>query len=295
MIWPGLGPLARAPAASPFPARRHPDLYSRAPRPARDAPQDELHPPDHENPTSCPAMPDTEGGHHRGDAAVARQLDLVAPPAAPATTSSSRATTTATATATARHDDEEEDGFTFAAVAVPCPVYAVFGRPRWSPQKQRQQEEEEEEEGPAGTGAATARRVPLGRLLLEERWCDDGAPSVSGKQPADAAEAELDGVPAETYCLWSPASPAAGSSRRASPARCRTRGSAGLSVLRWQRQRRVAAGKDKFVFLAGAGEGHGSAARGGGKSTTTTFLPWKQDLVGLVASAITFRPSCQPF
>ncbi|AQK88625.1 uncharacterized protein [Zea mays] len=240
-------------------------------------------------------MPDTEGGHHRGDAAVARQLDLVAPPAAPATTSSSRATTTATATATARHDDEEEDGFTFAAVAVPCPVYAVFGRPRWSPQKQRQQEEEEEEEGPAGTGAATARRVPLGRLLLEERWCDDGAPSVSGKQPADAAEAELDGVPAETYCLWSPASPAAGSSRRASPARCRTRGSAGLSVLRWQRQRRVAAGKDKFVFLAGAGEGHGSAARGGGKSTTTTFLPWKQDLVGLVASAITFRPSCQPF
>lgn len=219
-------------------------------------------------------MPDTEG-----------QLDLVAPPAAPATT---------TATATARHDDDEEDGFTFAAVAVPCPVYAVFGRPRWSPQKQRQQEEEEE--SPAGTGAATARRVPLGRLLLEERWCDDGAPSVSGKQPADAAEAELDGVPAETYCLWSPASPAAGSSRRASPARCRTRGSAGLSVLRWQRQRRVAAGKDKFVFLAGAGEGHGSAARGGGKSTTTTtFLPWKQDLVGLVASAITFRRSCQPF
>jgi hypothetical protein len=58
----------------------------------------------------------------------------------------------------------------------------------------------------------------------------------------------------------------------------------------------LAAGKDKFVFLAGAGEGHGSAARGGGKSTTTTtFLPWKQDLVGLVASAITFRRSCQPF
>ncbi|CAD6343331.1 unnamed protein product [Miscanthus lutarioriparius] len=206
-------------------------------------------------------MPDTESDHHRGVAAIAR-LDLVAPPAAPATSSSSCATVTATA-----RDEDEEDGFTFAAVAVAVPrlqaadcafqdarigvpVYPVFGRPRWSPPKeQQQQQQDEEEEGPGAAGTATVR-VPLGRLLVEEPWCD-------------YADAELDGVPAETYCLWSPGvSPPAptGSSRRASPARCRRSGS-----------------------------------RGGGKSSSTSFLPCKQDLVELVASVVTCGRSCYLF
>ena len=107
-------------------------------------------------------MPDTESDHHRSVAAIAR-LDLVAPPAAPATTSSSCATA---------RDVDEEDGFTFAAVddSIPrlqdadgafpdarigSPVYPVFGRPRWSPPKGQQQQQDEEEEGPAVAGKAT--------------------------------------------------------------------------------------------------------------------------------------------
>lgn len=264
-------------------------------------------------------MPQTESDHHRGVAAVARHLDLVAPPAAPATA----------------RDEDEEDAFTFAAVAVgvavprlqdtDCafpdariggPVYPVFGRPRWSLPKQQQQRQEDddndEEEDPAAAGTATVRRVPLERLLLEDRWCDC-APSASGQQPADDAEAELDGVPAETYCLWSPGASPPAASRWASPARCWKSGSTGSSVLRWRRRRRVVVsrshsdGRGGFVFLGtsfdrGAGEGRGwmnhnqgTAARGGGKSTTTTFLPSKQHLVGLVASAVTFRRSYLPF
>jgi hypothetical protein len=122
-------------------------------------------------------MPETESDHHRGVPGVAR-LDLVEPPAAPATSSSSCATTTATA-----RDEDEEDGFTFAAVAVAAPrlqdadcafpdariggpVYPVFGRPRRSlslPKEQQQQQQDEEEEGPGAAGTATVR-VPLGAV-----------------------------------------------------------------------------------------------------------------------------------
>jgi len=219
-------------------------------------------PPDHDGPAKLAAMPDTESDHRRGDAAVAR-LALVAPPAAPA--SSSCATATAIATAS---DQDEEDGFTFAAVddsiilhlqdadgAFPAdarigsPVYPVFGRPRWSTPKEQQRQQDDDEEGPGAAGTATVR-APLGRLLLEEPWCDN-------------ADAELDGAPAETYCLWSPGAspppPAGSTTRRASPARCRKSGS-----------------------------------RGGGKSSSS-FLPCKQDLVELVASVVTCRRSCYLF
>ncbi|CAL4909604.1 unnamed protein product [Urochloa decumbens] len=201
-------------------------------------------------------------------------------------------------------EEDEEEGFTFAA-AVPRlpaggrigPVYPVFGRPRSPPVR---------EEGP---GTATAL-VPLGQLLMEER----GAPQ-PGELAADDDDGELDGVPAETYCLWSPgASPAPGShsqSSPSSPARCRKSGSTG-SVLRWRQRvlvgRSHSDGKEKFVFLdassdsgRNAGGCHGWTKRGtggggggddGGKST---FLPYKQDLVGFFANAGAFRRSYLPF
>ncbi|KAL5203500.1 hypothetical protein ABZP36_014452 [Zizania latifolia] len=207
------------------------------------------------------------------------------------------------ATGTAVADSDEED-FTFAAADPGLAggggvffdgrigvVYPVFGRPRSPPLQ---------EEGPE---TATVR-VPLGQLLLEAR-----ASSPSGQND----DGDLDGVPAETYCLWSPgSSPAA-----VSPVRCQKSGSTG-SVLRWRQRligRSHSDGKEKFVFLnsssdrkgtRGDGGGHGWSyyGRGGGTGGATggndggrrsSFLPYKRDLVGLFANAGAFRRSYHPF
>ncbi|OEL33103.1 hypothetical protein BAE44_0005877 [Dichanthelium oligosanthes] len=154
-------------------------------------------------------------------------------------------------------EDEEDDEFSFpapplAADACIVPVYPIFGRPP-SPPPPGEVEGHEPE-------TATVR-VPLGRLLLEERefrarqqgdgrsasaraWLDD--------DDGDAADEELEGVPPESYCLWAPGGGQA--SAPASPRRCRKSGSTG-SVLRWRRisdrlvGRSHSDGKEKFVFL----------------------------------------------
>uniref|UniRef100_A0A0E0L5W4 Uncharacterized protein n=1 Tax=Oryza punctata TaxID=4537 RepID=A0A0E0L5W4_ORYPU len=222
------------------------------------------------------------------------------------------------AAAAVGHDDvlesDEEEDFTFAAeaaAAVTCvvgagrigSVYPVFGRPRSPPPPVQEGEEEEEHD------TATVR-VPLGQLLLEER--------ASSGQRADE-DGDLDGVPAETYCLWSPGTPAAAVSN--SPARCQKSGSTG-SVLRWRQRligRSHSDGKEKFVFLSSGSDrskgrtttsgdvgGHGGGlryyARGGGSGGAggngggrrPSFLPYKQDLVGLFANAGAFRRSYHP-
>ncbi|KAF0927162.1 hypothetical protein E2562_030969 [Oryza meyeriana var. granulata] len=218
--------------------------------------------------------------------------------------------------------ESDEEDFTFAAaVVVPCMVggggvfdggrigvvYPVFGRPRLPPLLQ-------EEEDP---DTATVR-VPLGQLLLEER-ASSSSSAPSGQKPDD--DGDLHGVPAETYCLWSPGFPAAAVS---SPARCQKSGSTG-SVLRWRQRlirRSHSDGKEKFVFLSSSsdrskgrttsgadGGGHGGGwrhyARGGGSGGAAaggngggrrpSFLPYKQDLVGLFAKAGAFRRSYHPF
>ncbi|KAM0834641.1 hypothetical protein ACQ4PT_063465 [Festuca glaucescens] len=225
-------------------------------------------------------------------------------------------------TSAAPSDDEEEqddEGFTFApATRLPGGgafgdgrvighVYPVFGRPRSPPPKEEE------------AGTATVR-VPLRQLLLAER----GSSSPSRQeQPDDEdnADGELDGVPAETYCLWSPGTSPSPSS---SPAQFPKSGSTG-SVLRWRQRLQVGRshsdGKEKFVFLqedpAGSssspdrngragespggihswsyyGRGRGSG-RGSRRSSPTTFLPYKQDLVGLFANASALRRSYHPF
>ncbi|XP_048558805.1 uncharacterized protein LOC125539402 [Triticum urartu] len=213
-------------------------------------------------------------------------------------------------------EEEEGEGFTFAAAArvgdgcAIGPVYLVFGRPR-SPA-------EEEVEEDAGTATV---RVPLRQLLLEER----GSSSSSGKRPDDdgGEDDELDGVPVETYCLWSPGT---SPSPSPSPSRCQKSGSTG-SVLRWRQRLQVGRsqsdGKEKFVFLqaqqdaagspgsrggTGTGEprgrggvhgwshrGRGGSGRGSPGRRASTFLPYKQDLLGLFANAGAFRRSYHPF
>ncbi|XP_062179319.1 uncharacterized protein LOC133883928 [Phragmites australis] len=190
----------------------------------------------------------------------------------------------------------DDDDFTFAVVPPPLalvfpggrmgPLYPVFGRPRSPP---RLPEPE----------TATVR-VPLGRLLMVDK-----EPSPL-KLPAD----DLASVPADMYSPWSPGRSAA------SPAMCRKSGSTG-SVLRWRQRyvgRSQSDGKEKFVFLntsasesgrkgrsgEGAGGGHAWSyyAKGGGcvnGARRRSFLPYKQDLVGLFANAAVFRRSYHPF
>ncbi|GJM89787.1 hypothetical protein PR202_ga06007 [Eleusine coracana subsp. coracana] len=217
--------------------------------------------------------------------------------------------TAATSTSSLRDDD---GGFTFSAVSPLAAigesfpvdgriglVYPVFGRPRSPPLPE--QEEEEEKEDPASSATV---RVPLGQLLLEERG------SSSPGQPSDADGAELDGVPAETYCLWTPGeSPVAAGPQ--SPARCQKSGSKG-SVLRWRQRllgRSISSdGKDKLVYILNTiissernADGISRHGRGGddgnGGRKRWSFLPSsdKDDLVGLFANAAAFRRSYHPF
>lgn len=220
--------------------------------------------------------------------------------------------------------DDGDDDFTFAA-AHPPPrllpagagggfvgpplLYPVFGRPRSPPRVADPAEPEPEPD------TATAR-VPLGRHLAVDRRRDPAPAPLPA--PADDDD---DSVPAETFCPWSPGWSAAA----ASPARCKKSGSTG-SVLRWRPRlavgRSQSDGKEKFVFLSassgGSGrlsqKGRGSAvdveggahhawrhyannttSEGGSARRRRSFLPYKQDLVGLFANAAVFRRSYLPF
>ena len=227
-------------------------------------------------------------------------------------------------------EDEEDDGFSFpapplAADACIVPVYPIFGRPPSPPPPAPGEDEPE---------TATVR-VPLGRLLLEERefralrqdarsesaraWQDDD--DGDGDGASASADEELEGVSPESYCLWAPGGGQA--SAPAYPRRCRKSGSTG-SVLRWRPRlvgRSQSDGKEKFVFLNTTGAASGRSGRkgrsGGGGATAAlgdhawsyyaggagagngarrrSFLPYKQDLVGLFANATVFRRSYHPF
>ncbi|CAO1948411.1 unnamed protein product [Urochloa humidicola] len=244
-------------------------------------------------------------------------------------------------------EDEEEDGGGFSFPAPPLasdacivPVYPIFGRPPSPPAAPGEHEPE----------TATVR-VPLGRLLLEERefrarlqrdarsesaraWRDhrddddgDGEEEEEGEASA-AADEELEGVPPESYCLWAPGGGQA--SAPASPRRCRKSGSTG-SVLRWRRiserlvGRSHSDGKEKFVFLTAAAAGaepppppppsnkteeegvrdgggaahplryYGRGGAGGSGSRRRSYLPYRQELVGLFANVSGLRRSYHPF
>ncbi|KAF6994115.1 hypothetical protein CFC21_013886 [Triticum aestivum] len=174
-------------------------------------------------------------------------------------------------------------------------LYPVFGQPR-SPPRQRALETE--------TTTATAR-VPLRELLLVDalRAGAEQQPDGGDKRPVKTC-----------YCSCCPGSPSTASS----PARCRKSGSTG-SVLRWSQRllgRSHSGGKENFVFLdaspsnssskrkgvrSGGVGGHAHvwssyAHKGGGNDgRRRSFLPYRQDLVGLFASATAFRRTYHPF
>ncbi|KAF0923483.1 hypothetical protein E2562_006371 [Oryza meyeriana var. granulata] len=213
-------------------------------------------------------------------------------------------------------------GFSFpvpplAADAFIVPVYPVFGRPMSPPPRDPVEEEEPE--------TATVR-VPLSRLLLEEREFrarqreSSGTPVQQRPDDEGGGDGELEEVPPESYCLWAPG----GQSTPASPRRCRKSGSTG-SVLRWRRiserlvRRSQSDGKEKFVFLnagpalhppkddedVGGSKGDGGRhswsyyRKGGGGSGSggrrKSYLPYKQELVGLFANVNGLRRSYHLF
>ena len=205
-------------------------------------------------------------------------------------------------------DEGDEDGGGFSFPALPfaadgctVPVYPIFGRPP----------------SPPAPETATVR-LPLGRLLLEER-------EFRARQ-RDEEGGELEGVAPESYCLWAPGGQ---SSAPSSPLRCRKSGSTG-SVLRWRTisdrlvGRSQSDGKEKFVFFsagsstgsgppkqeeegAGGRKGDGSVNVGdrgwsyygkggsGGAGRRRSYLPYKQELVGLFANVSGLRRSYPPF
>uniref|UniRef100_A0A0D9V3D1 DUF1645 domain-containing protein n=1 Tax=Leersia perrieri TaxID=77586 RepID=A0A0D9V3D1_9ORYZ len=165
------------------------------------------------------------------------------------------------------------------------------------------------------TAAAAERRPPLGRLFLEE-----GRNSSVGSTSSSSTEAELDGVSPDSYCVWVPGSSPASSPSRPPPPR--KSGSTG-SIARWRRiselviGRSHSDGKEKFRFLSAPpspAREHSKAkaptAKGAGKfpteldtiavgrrmsysssptrapagATRRTFLPYRQDLMGLFAN-----------
>jgi hypothetical protein len=223
-------------------------------------------------------------------------------------------------------EDEDDDGFSFPVPPLDAdkcivPVYPIFGRPAAAAKNEDEPE-------------TATLRVPLGRVLLEEREFrvrqQDGR-SLSARQRLQEEEVDgearaganddLEGVPPETYCLWAPG----GGQASASPRRCRKSGSTG-SVLRWRRisnslvGRSHSDGKEKFVLFnastagatplpppissrgdAAAGPGwllmyYGRGGGGAGRSRRRrSYLPYKQELVGLFANISGLRRSYHPF
>ena len=217
--------------------------------------------------------------------------------------------------------DDDGGGFTFAEVpplaggrCVGPPLYPVFGRPRSPPQTPP----------PHRQAPEKASRLPLWRFLMVDHGPPPPPPPTTQPAADDDLDLDLDGVPAEATFLYCPLCPALPVAAAASPARCRKSGSTGSSLLRW-RQRSIGRshsdGKEKFVFLNASSSSSGSEHKGGrggevghdgalsyyanggsrggggggGGGRRRSFLPYRQDIVGLFANATAFRRSYHPF
>ncbi|KAL6615657.1 hypothetical protein ACP70R_037927 [Stipagrostis hirtigluma subsp. patula] len=181
--------------------------------------------------------------------------------------------------------------------------------------------------------AAAGQRAPLGRLFQLEGARNSSVASTSSSSSSASAEgaAGLEGASPDSYCLWTPRSSSAASSPSRPP---RKSGSTG-SMARWRRigelvvGRSHSDGREKFLFLsappspardraptnpkakpprankpaAAAASEVDTVAAGrqmayGAKASTgarRTFLPYRQDLVGLFANMHGLRRSHHPF
>ncbi|KAL2320118.1 hypothetical protein Fmac_029087 [Flemingia macrophylla] len=148
-------------------------------------------------------------------------------------------------------------------------------------------------------------------LLRRRRSENENDPPAAAAESSESEDGELEGVPAGTYCLWTPNSP------QASPGKCKKSNSTGSSSARkWKLldllRRSNSEGKESFAFLTEkkkanerwsievAGKAKGKGFAGGGKKAAVSahealyvrnrelkridnkksFLPYKPDLVG---------------
>ncbi|XP_047317890.1 uncharacterized protein LOC124921299 [Impatiens glandulifera] len=141
-------------------------------------------------------------------------------------------------------------------------------------------------------------RIPLAKLLREDR----DPPSCSSSE-AD----ELDGVPAEIYCLWKPKNSTEEEEEEVDEGKCKKSNSVGSSSKRWKFRNLLhrsnssdGDGKDMLVFVPPRKKGDaGDAApavlspekavilrrkamKDGEKRAS--YLPYRKDLVGLFAN-----------
>ncbi|MQM17088.1 hypothetical protein Taro_050054 [Colocasia esculenta] len=124
------------------------------------------------------------------------------------------------------------------------PIYPLFNRALLTGEvlSEGKSHEEERDRGAGDReGAEKPARLPLGKLMLEDR----DAPSTSSSESD-----ELEGIPADSYCLWTPSSvPPSPDLRR------RSHSAGNSSSKRWRLRdlvigRSHSDGRKRFLFLA---------------------------------------------
>lgn len=235
---------------------------------------------------------------------------------------------------------DNEDDFEFVSVSKADdvvvldgqfgPVFPIFNRDLLVPEKIQLQtnftHDPKEEEG----HDALSLRVPLKKLFVEE---SDPSPRFSTSSEEDV-EAELNGVPPGTYCIWTPNNNSNNNSAKASPSniKCKKSSSTGTgsssASKRWRLlsllRRCNSEGKETLVFLtpkkeeiikAEKTDSKEKKVKKAAKETMSsahevfyvrnramkegdkrrTYLPYRQDLVGFWTSVGTLGRSLPPF
>ncbi|KAL8457788.1 hypothetical protein ACS0TY_035605 [Phlomoides rotata] len=198
------------------------------------------------------------------------------------------------------------------------PVYPVFNRDLLLDRVEFQQKNVKEEKPVLNSDSENAPtiRLPLRKLFIEERETTMTRTSSCSSSEAD----DLDGVPAESYCVWRP--------KEAAEGQCKKSSSAGSNSKRWKfkdllHRSHSDGSKGNFVFLSPSNSGTKKQSEEAGKETPVrggkaksaaapplppkrvhdrdggekrrSFLPYKQDLVGLFTNVNGLSKNLQPF
>ncbi|KAI5683415.1 hypothetical protein M9H77_04643 [Catharanthus roseus] len=200
------------------------------------------------------------------------------------------------------------------------PIYPVFDTSLLFGGVDREKDEKSKQKPPPIPEPVV--RLPLRKLFIEER---ESYPSSCSSSEAD----ELDGVAPETYCVWNPKSSAGNGTSTVAEVHCKKSNSTGSSK-RWRFRdllhRSSSDGKDRFVFLTHSNSHNGvvgkkregtveksekigvasvkvtekiasaqCGAQDGGERRRVSFLPYRQDLVGLFSNVNGLNRNLHPF
>ncbi|KAL2243940.1 uncharacterized protein DDB_G0284459-like [Sesamum indicum] len=202
------------------------------------------------------------------------------------------------------------------------PVYPVFNRDLFLGDVEfRQGNEKENGVQNSGSEKGPTVRLPLRKLFIEERETTMTMTTTSSSSSSEADD--LEGVPADTYCVWRP-------NEAAAEGRCKKSSSTGSHSKRWKfkdllHRSHSDGSKDRFVLLSASNSGRkkenvervkataGSPQkakppapppppppppalynRDGGEKRRS-YLPYRQDFVGFFANVNGLSKNLQPF